>query len=239
MNFELVTLFCGVAMESDVGPSLKSGKIRMSKTWMETNSGRRLDLLNPDPDQIEIDDIAHHLGILPRFNGATRFPYSVAQHSLYVSMLVPDHLKLPALLHDAHEAYIGDLSTPLKNCLVEGVAGGWSDPVGVIIGDIDLAIRMRFSLETLDGFGYYEIKRADMQAMSDERAFLKPNSTSSWEEYGLPPPAGGINVVLSWHEAKQAFLQQFWKLYERRPSIQSNSRPHVEPSRLQGQGLRF
>jgi len=232
MNFELVTLFCGVAMESGVGPSLKSGKIRMSKTWMETISGRRMDLLNPDPDQIDIEDIAHQLGIIPRFTGATRFPYSVAQHSLYVSMLVPDHLKLPALLHDAHEPYIGDLSTPLKNCLGGGGVEEWRGPVSVITGNIDLAIRMRFSLEPLDGFGYYEIKRADMQAMSDERAFLKPNSTSNWEEYGLPPPAGGISVVLNWHEAKQAFLQQFWKLYERTPSVQGNSRPHVGTARF-------
>lgn len=71
------------------------------KTWMETWSGKRIDLLNPNPDQIDITDIAHHLSIINRFTGATRCPYSVAQHSLYVSMLLPESLQLHGLLHDA------------------------------------------------------------------------------------------------------------------------------------------
>ena len=194
-----------------------------SKTWMETWSGKRVDLLNPDPSQIDIRDIAHHLSILNRFTGATKVPYSVAQHSLYVSMLVPEHLQLHALLHDAHEAYINDISTPMKNCCESSdIVVVWNTVVRVVHG-LDAAIITAFGLSELDGFGHFEIKRADLQAMSDEKAFLKPNSTSNWEEYGLPPPAGKIDVVMTWREAKQAFLDRFWRLYERTPSVQSNS----------------
>lgn len=194
-----------------------------SKTWMETWSGKRVDLLNPDPSQIDIRDIAHHLSILNRFTGATKVPYSVAQHSLYVSMLVPEHLQLHALLHDAHEAYVNDINTPLKECLFEEFCGRFASPLDAVIWGIDGAIDVAFGLGPLSGIWINEIKRADMQAMSDEKAFLKPNSTSNWEEYGLPPPAGKIDVVMTWREAKQAFLDRFWRLYERTPSVQSHS----------------
>lgn len=194
-----------------------------SKTWMETWSGKRVDLLNPDPSQIDIRDIAHHLSILNRFTGATKVPYSVAQHSLYVSMLVPEHLQLHALLHDAHEAYTNDISTPLKECLYEEFCGRFASPLDSMIHSLDGVIGVAFGLGPLSGIWINEIKRADMQAMSDEKAFLKPNSTSNWEEYGLPPPAGKIDVVMTWREAKQAFLDRFWRLYERTPSVQSHS----------------
>ena len=197
----------------------------MSKTWMETISGKRVDLFSPDPSQIDIYDIAHQLSQINRFNGATKVPYSVAQHSLYVSMLVPEHLQLDALLHDAHEAYMGDINTPLKQYIHQESGVGWvQSPIDAVSCVLDQAIYIALELDPLDSFGHFEIKRADMQAMSDEKAFLKPNSTSNWEEYGLPPPAGKIDVVFTWREAKQAFLDRFWRLMnERRSSVQSHS----------------
>jgi hypothetical protein len=89
---------------------------------METYTGRRVDLARPDPSSISIDDIAWHLSRLPRFNGATRSDtiYNVAQHSVLVlnrvRQLAPDAnvcLLLTALLHDAHEAYTGDVIKPM------------------------------------------------------------------------------------------------------------------------------
>lgn len=81
-------------------------------------SGKTIDLLDPDPGMIDIEDIAHALSILPRWNGATRFPYTVGQHSLWCYKYVPGlELGYQALMHDAAEAYVNDLWWPLKRNL--------------------------------------------------------------------------------------------------------------------------
>jgi len=86
-------------------------------TKIITHYGKTIDLLNPDPDTICLEDIAHNLSHLCRFNGATKYRYSVAQHSLYVSNLVAPEHALPGLMHDAAEAFLGDVITPLKSLL--------------------------------------------------------------------------------------------------------------------------
>jgi hypothetical protein len=82
---------------------------------METVTGKRLDPLKPSADQICIEDIAHALANLCRFTGHTREFYSVAQHSVLVSIQVPTRFKLAAILHDASEAYLNDLARPVKH----------------------------------------------------------------------------------------------------------------------------
>lgn len=84
-----------------------------------TYYGQTVDLLDPDPETILLEDIAHNLSHIVRFNGATRYPYSVAQHSLYVSHLVGPGDALIGLMHDATEAYLGDVVSPLKELLPE------------------------------------------------------------------------------------------------------------------------
>lgn len=88
-------------------------------TWLGTNSGKRIDLLDPDPTAISLEDIARGLAFVPRFMGQTHSFYSVLTHSVNVASLVPKEFRLAALLHDATEAYIGDLPTPLKDLLGE------------------------------------------------------------------------------------------------------------------------
>ena len=85
--------------------------------YFTTYTGRRVDLLDPDPAEISIDDIAHHLAYQCRFNGGTADHYSVAQHSVIVSRLVPTELAIKGLMHDAAEAYTGDLSSVMKRAL--------------------------------------------------------------------------------------------------------------------------
>lgn len=94
-----------------------------ARAWQRMLSGRRLDLLDPSPLDIEIEDIAHGLAFVARWNGQTRgeFPYSVAEHSLLVErvygLLHPKALikwRLAALLHDAPEYVIGDMISPVK-----------------------------------------------------------------------------------------------------------------------------
>lgn len=110
-------------------------------------SGRRLDLLDPTPFDIEIDDIAHGLAFVARWNGQTKgdWPYSVAEHSLLVEQIF-SHLnpndgpvwQLCALLHDAPEYVIGDMISPVKSAL------------GAEYGEMDerlaLAVHRRFGL---------------------------------------------------------------------------------------------
>lgn len=85
--------------------------------WLGTNGGNKIDLYDPDPEQISIDDIADGLSKVCRFNGQIKRFYSVAEHCINVANLVPEADKLAALLHDASEAYICDVPTPLKRML--------------------------------------------------------------------------------------------------------------------------
>src|ERR1043166_2797295 len=94
-----------------------------TRAWQRMLSGRRLDLLNPSPLDIEIEDIAHGLARVARWNGQTIGPhaFSVAQHSLIVESVVTElaprsgrQARLMALLHDAPEYVVGDLISPFK-----------------------------------------------------------------------------------------------------------------------------
>ena len=101
---------------------LSNIKENIDRAWQRMLSGRRLDLLNPSPLDIEAEDIAHGLSFLARWNGQTfgKFPLSVAYHSLLVQELFSREIKnaawqLVALLHDAPEYVIGDMISPVKN----------------------------------------------------------------------------------------------------------------------------
>lgn len=93
-------------------------------SWINTVSGKKVDLINPSPESICIDDIANGLSNLCRFTGQIREFYSVAEHSINVAILLkrkgmPKSAQLVGLLHDSTEAYIGDVTSPLKAMLPE------------------------------------------------------------------------------------------------------------------------
>jgi hypothetical protein len=83
-------------------------------TWLATYSGAEFSLIDPQPDQVRIGDIAHSLSQLCRFVGATRSFYSVAQHCVLVSDHCPPEYAFAGLMHDAAEAYCLDMPRPLK-----------------------------------------------------------------------------------------------------------------------------
>ncbi len=85
--------------------------------WIQTYSGRTFHSLNPVEEELFVEDIAHSLSNLCRFNGHCLRYYSVAEHSVRVSRILPDELKLWGLLHDAGEAYLTDLPRPVKQRL--------------------------------------------------------------------------------------------------------------------------
>jgi len=121
-----------------------------ARTWQRMLSGRRLDLLDPTPMDIEVEDIAHGLAFVARWNGQTRgdWPYSVAEHSLLVEAIfarcnpgIAAKWRLAAVLHDAPEYVIGDMISPVKAA------------VGPGYGELDLrltaAVHLRFGLPTV------------------------------------------------------------------------------------------
>ena len=87
------------------------------KPTIQTHSGKFFNFLDPKPEQINIEDIVWGLSMKCRFGGHTNIFYSVAQHSVLTSELVESKYKLSALMHDAAEAYTGDVPTPLKRLL--------------------------------------------------------------------------------------------------------------------------
>lgn len=85
--------------------------------WMQTWSGIKFWPADPRPEEICIEDIAHHLSLICRFTGATKTHYSVAQHSVLCSQIVPEEDRKWGLLHDSSESYLSDISRPLKASL--------------------------------------------------------------------------------------------------------------------------
>jgi 5'-deoxynucleotidase YfbR-like HD superfamily hydrolase len=133
------------------------------RAWQRMLSGRRLDLLDPTPMDIEIEDIARGLAFVARWNGQTLgdYPYSVAEHSLLVETLfgrlapkAPPKWRLAALLHDAPEYVIGDMISPVK----AAVGPGYAD----LDARLTSAIHLRFGLPAvLPKTIKATIKRAD------------------------------------------------------------------------------
>lgn len=137
--------------------------------WILTHTGKRLDLFEPDADMIDPRDIAHSLAHLCRFNGYTREFYSVAQHSCLVADLVPTEHKLAALLHDATEAYLGDMTRPLKEWMP--YYRGFED---VIWGRVCERFGLEIDLPA-------SVLQADLIALATERRDMMPPDPAIWD----------------------------------------------------------
>lgn len=165
--------------------------------YVSTFSGNRFYPLRPHIDRVAIEDIAHGLAYQCRFNGQTREFYSIAQHSLIVASLVPPALRLAALLHDAAEAYLGDMVKPLKVLLPEFAA--LEDQVSAIIA----------ATYGIDFSDYAPIKHADLIALATEKRDLMPHSVERWAYLDDITPLPAIIRALGPQEAKQRFLDEF------------------------------
>ena len=137
-----------------------------NRAWQRMLSGRRLDILDPSPLDIELSDIAHGLARVARWNGQTLgdFPFSVAQHSILVLEIfktldpeADDRALLYALLHDAPEYVMGDIISPFKTVM----GGNYKE----VEGRLQAAIYLRFSLGAVPPTALARrIKRADKEA---------------------------------------------------------------------------
>lgn len=179
-------------------------------------SGRRLDLLDPSPMDVEIEDIAHGLARVARWNGQTKgpLPFSVAQHSVIVESfcaeLAPDwpaRWRLAALLHDAPEFVIGDMISPFKAALGEGYR--------TIEAGLQQAIHLRFGLPAeLPRVVEKTIKRADRASAYFEAVqFAGFSLTEAHDLFGPPKGLGAIEIAVQTTDtAQSSYLRRFHAL---------------------------
>ena len=203
-------------MARSVSPSVKPAE--KPRAWQRMLSGRRLDLLDPSPLDIEIEDIAHGLSRVARWNGQTigAHAFSVAQHSLIVEeicrKLAPDwdrKRRLLALLHDAPEYVIGDMISPFKAAL--GL------DYKAFEAKLEAAIHLRFGLPAhppavVKGV----IKRADIICAYFEATQLAGFTEAEAKRYFGAPPRG-LNLKLTpkpTSEVQEAFLKRFRSLLD-------------------------
>jgi hypothetical protein len=185
-------------------------------TWIQTFSGRAVDLLSPTPDQIDLADIAHSLARIRRYAGHTSGEdgLTLAQHSLLVRAAAVHAAPLAynthlwALLHDAHEAYTGDLTSPLQLAL-EARCPGFRSALKDVQWRFDRLIGAKFGLTEADIDAAAPIvSRCDLIALATERQFLLGKGEREWPAVELPPPLPmNALIVLPAPQAQKAWLR--------------------------------
>lgn len=188
------------------------------RAWQRMLSGRRLDLLDPSPLDIEIDDIAHGLARVARWNGQTKgpLPFNVAQHSVLVEAFCsemkpgwPAHWRLAALLHDGPEFVIGDMISPFKAQL----GGAYKQ----IEAGLQRAIHIRFGLPAdLPDAVEKMIKRADRASAFFEATQLAGfDHTEARRFFGTPRGVAPITLkVMTAGQAQKTYLERFSALID-------------------------
>lgn len=173
-------------------------------------SGATFDLADPETSEINVEDIAHGLAHTCRFAGQCRAFYSVAEHSVLVSQIVPQ-AELAALFHDAAEAFVGDVSRPLKQLLPEYTK---------IEKRIERAIFQQFGIEWPPP---PDVKAADHSVMAAEQAILMPPGTNEWLRAANISPANVDIRCLDPMAARSLFLDRFSKLMRERKELRQFS----------------
>ena len=184
------------------------------RAWQRMLSGRRLDLLDPSPLDVEVEDIAHGLAFVARWNGQTRgeHPYSVAEHSLLVEEIFgmiaigcEARWRMAALLHDAPEYVIGDMISPVKAAVGPGYAA--------LDARLARAVHIRFGLPAeIPKLVKAQIKRADrISAWLEAVRIAGFGEAEANRLFGVPnvEGVGSLEVVLRPpYETRRAFLER-------------------------------
>jgi uncharacterized protein len=170
-------------------------------TWLQTATGKAFPLLTPQPGDIDIDDIAHALSMMCRYNGHCIEFYSVAEHCCHISDYCDDEHKLWGLLHDASEAYITDIPRPLKPFL---------DNYYEHETRIMRVICKRFGLNLIMPEA---VKELDARILNNEREQNMLPAPQPWDYTG--ERIDGL-MLRCWnhHRAKYEFLSRFHKLHD-------------------------
>jgi uncharacterized protein len=156
-------------------------------TFLQLADGAELNLMRPAPALMTPEVLGHALAQVNRFGGHAARPYSVAEHSLLVvdimqhQLMIDDpHALLAGLLHDAHEAFCGDMPTPAKG-VVDRLSDGaqaWS----VYEHQFERALRSQYGIHTASKLWRNEIKQADMIALATEKRDLLPPGITPWAQ---------------------------------------------------------
>jgi hypothetical protein len=184
----------------------------MKNQWVQTYTGRAFDLVEPRPSMISIVDITQALSQLCRYTGHTNTFYSVAEHSIHCSQIVPEPLARYAMLHDAAEAYIGDISYPMKQLL-----GPLVKPIEAKIERVIFESFGLVPIEDLPLADQQAIKHADLQMLKIEREELLGRQVDGidleWPLLeGIPLP--NVRLALWNHlEAKMMWTSRFNYLF--------------------------
>jgi len=186
-------------------------------TIMQTYTGGRFDLLKPSMRDVNLLDIAHHLSMICRYHGATKWHYSVAQHSFVVATLLQNSgskYVMEGLMHDAAEAYYNDASRPLKLAMRD-YAGASHTAYDHLIKRGERVIAEKF------GLTYpwpEEVRAADLMALAIERRdLLIPTADVDWRPYNLPDPLEMGVSNMTPEVAKHAFLGMYQSLIYAKP----------------------
>lgn len=186
--------------------------------FITTASGAEVSLLDPHPGQIRLQDIVHALSRIPRFNGHTIVgqPYSVAQHSVNVAFEVqriaeqemgkghaPERLLRAALFHDAHEAFVGDVPSPIKWAMQQ-INGPTTmsafDQINLLF---EQAVATRFAFNDLSMAERAVIKKADLTVLKAEVRDLMPPLQTPWGCLEKVQ-ADHIPFIVPWSEKESA-----------------------------------
>lgn len=191
---------CGqLAREEHTG--ICSGPSNLRKgDWTQTFSGKAFWVADPKEKDIDIRDIAHGLSNICRFAGQSRRFYSVAEHSLLLSWVVPRQQALWALLHDAPEAYMGDIPRPVKRCI---------PGISELEAGVMSCVARRFGLEGTEVPDFVHFQ--DTNILMNEAAVLLGPTPHPWNTGGVIIP--GIRIACYTPEVVEGlFLYRFQEL---------------------------
>jgi hypothetical protein len=182
-------------------------------SFITTATGHELHLTQPSPGSITLPCIAHSLAQINRFTGHCRRPYSVAEHSVLVVQIMErdfrvtcPHALFAGLLHDAHEAYCGDLHTPGKRV----VGPAWD----AFEGRLAHAVRSAFAIHAASTVWAESIKQADMVALATEKRDLLPPTATPWVSLTGVQPADWLRLDdghrdrMTWCDWRQIWLDK-------------------------------
>lgn len=175
------------------------GKVKQQlEPWIETYTGKKIYFLKPNPDDFDIIDIAHSLSMQCRFTGHVESFMSVAEHSVAVSTIVNKENQLAGLLHDASEAYLSDIASPIKQQFPQYY---------------EMEDRLMKSIADKFGFEYplnEDVKDADATQLKSEAKYLLSSGGTDWAAlFPTQGRNGKVPLCLAPAHAKALFLRTF------------------------------
>lgn len=179
----------------------------MAKAWIETRSGKRFDILDPQPDMICIEDIAHSTSQVNRFGGHGKFPYPVSQHTRLGSYVIDQEFAMDFLQHDSSEGFIGDMSRPLKHFTIAG------DEYRKVEARIQAVICDVFHIAVVEP---KQVKIVDNAMLYAEKEQIMGDVEWDHKWADDETPADVKIVETSFYDNKRLFLERFYQIQNER-----------------------